>query len=295
MRVALASCSNLPGWEVDDAPFHRALGALGLDYAVLPWDDPSVDWSLFDGCLIRTTWDYMERRSEFVAWARDIGCQVPLFNPSEVISWNSHKSYLRDLESLGVAIAPSEWCAKGQVVDIEEVMARRGWQKGFIKPQVGATARETLRFDLSKAGLASAQSHLDRLLPVESLIIQPYLGRVEKEGERSLIFFDGEVSHVVEKRPVTGDYRVQDDFGASDFPVKPRGDEVELALRALRAMGQRLGLTESLLYARVDILRTDAGQPVLNELEAVEPSLFFRHEPTAGGALAQALAARLNQ
>ena len=58
-------------------------------------------------------------------------------------------------------------------------------------------------------------------------------------------------------------------------------------------MGRRLGLSRPLLYARVDILRTDEGEPVLNELEVVEPSLFFRHEPLAGQTFARALARRL--
>jgi hypothetical protein len=31
------------------------------------------------------------------------------------------------------------------------------------------------------------------------------------------------------------------------------------------------------LYARVDLIRDDAGAPVLLELELTEPSLFFAH------------------
>jgi hypothetical protein len=48
-----------------------------------------------------------------------------------------------------------------------------------------------------------------------------------------------------------------------------------------------------LLYARVDLLRDDAGRWVLNELEVVEPSLFFRHGPEAAHTLARALLLRL--
>ena len=48
-----------------------------------------------------------------------------------------------------------------------------------------------------------------------------------------------------------------------------------------------------LLYARVDFLRDDAGAMRLGELELVEPSLFFRHEPSSADQLADALLARL--
>ena len=52
-------------------------------------------------------------------------------------------------------------------------------------------------------------------------IFQPYLETVETTGEWSSIHFGSELSHCVQKVPVAGDYRVQDDFGASDRFVDP--------------------------------------------------------------------------
>ena len=289
MHIAIASCETLPDWEVDDRFLHEALRRRGLDFTILAWDRHDANWSDFDACLIRTTWDYMERQAEFVAWAKKVENQTTLFNPAKVVEWNTHKRYLCALAQRGVPIAPTLWYDKGETVSVREFMANRGWSRGFIKPQVGATARETMRFEATPSGLARAQAHVDRLLCSESLMIQPYLSRVENEGERSLIFFNDTLSHAVEKCPMAGDYRVQDDFGASDYPVKPRQDEVVLAEAALSCMAKILDLQAPLLYARVDILRTDQGAPVLNELEVVEPSLFFRHSEAAGCMLADAL------
>jgi len=42
----------------------------------------------------------------------------------------------------------------------------------------------------------------------------------------------------------------------------------------------------------VDMLRDDEGTPVLLELEAVEPNLYFDQFPDGAGRLASALAAR---
>ena len=108
-------------------------------------------------------------------------------------------------------------------------MDELGWQRGFLKPVVGATARETLRFVCNDEGLAQAQSHVDRLLPNEGLMLQPYLESVETDGELSALYFDGEYSHGVRKVPVPGDYRVQDDFGASDEPYTFSDGEVQCA------------------------------------------------------------------
>ena len=123
--------------------------------------------------------------------------------------------------------------------------------------------------------------------PAGDLLLQPYLARVETEGELSAIFIDGRLSHAVRKVPVHGDYRVQDDFGAHDEPTTLARDEIALAERAIRVAGT------DLLYGRTDFLRADDGSLVLTELELVEPSMFFRHAPQAPDRLADALRARL--
>jgi hypothetical protein len=321
MRIALATCAKLPDWEVDDRPLHEALARRGVEAARPAWDDSSVDWGAFDACLIRTTWDYCEQRDAFVEWADRAGTLTRLFNPPAVVRWNTDKHYLRDLETRDVPLIPTAWLERGQPVDLEALLADRGWQRGFIKPAVGSTARETLRFDADADGLAAASGHLARLLRRESVLLQPYLASVECEGELSVIFIDGEITHAVRKTPVAGDYRVQDDFGASDAPARLTPQEQAMANRiaslasglaaSLQAReaaassscggaagGPPLSTTgtgttgASLLYARVDLLRDDEDRLRLSELELVEPSLFFRHCPGAAERLAEALCRR---
>jgi len=287
MRIALASCRDLPDWEVDDAPLHEALRRRGAEVLCPAWDDGDFDWAACDACLIRTTWDYMERRDEFVAWSVRIARQTHLFNPPEIVRWNTHKSYLRDLEQQGAAVIPTVWLEAGQDVDASAIMRARGWARGFLKPVIGATARETLRFDADAEGLAAAQAHLVGMLARESMMLQPYFDSVETEGEISAIFFDGRFSHAVRKVPVPGDYRVQDDFGARDEPYNMRPGELEIARGVV-------GLVRPApLYARVDFLRDHAGRLCCNELELVEPSLFFRHCPSAAHTLATCVLSRV--
>ena len=279
MKLALATCATVPDWEVDDRVFHAALAERGVAASQQVWDDPAVDWPAFDAVLIRTTWDYQEKRDAFVAWAE--GVTVPLYNPAGIVRWNTHKWYLQDLEMRGVPIIPTEWLARGTMPDIAALCRSRGWKRAFLKPCVGATARETLRFE---AGDPAAQAHASRLLTNEDVMLQPYLSRVETEGELSAIFINGELTHAVRKVPVPGDYRVQDDFGAKDYLID--FPDVPLARRALDAVGQ------TLLYGRADFLIADDGLQ-LTELELVEPSLFFRHSRSAAGRLADAIAAAM--
>jgi hypothetical protein len=50
---------------------------------------------------------------------------------------------------------------------------------------------------------------------------------------------------------------------------------------------------EELLYARFDYLRDNSGNLVLNELELVEPSLFFRHCNKSASVFADAIIKRV--
>ncbi|WP_345292440.1 hypothetical protein [Kangiella marina] len=273
MKIAIASCFDLPDWEKDDLPFFRALEANGIEYQILPWDS-DTDWHQFDACLLRTTWDYQDRFEEFMGWVDRVSTQTQLINPTAIIRWNSHKRYLQELQHAGITIAPSEWLLKGKLYNIEKLMQQHGWKKGFIKPLVGANARECLPFENTAEGIAEAQKHADRLTPTEDLVLQPYLSNVESFGETSGIFFAGEYSHGTRKVPVKGDFRVQDDYGASDYPYQLSDEERELAQKAIAYVTKTISLP---LYARVDFLHHKDGAVYVNEVELIEPSLFFRH------------------
>lgn len=290
MRLGLVTCANLPDWEVDDHPLFEVLDrCAGVVWDRPVWSDPRVDWSGYDGLLIRTTWDYTDRVGAFVAWAE--GLSVPLFNDAGVVRWNTRKTYLRDLHRRGVPVAPTVWLPAGSAVDLGALMEERGWRRAFFKPVVGATARATGR--VLSGGLEAAQAQLDAWLEDEDMMVQPYLPAVEEEGELSVIVVDGEPTHAVRKVPVPGDYRVQDDFGAHDEPIALAEDLGALAALALGEARALLG--RELLYGRVDALRMPDGALVLNELELVEPSLFLRHGPEAAGRLVDRLIARVGE
>jgi hypothetical protein len=316
LRIAVATCRTLPAHERDDLPLLAALRERGVHVEQPIWDDGAVDWSSFDAVLIRTTWDYQEKHSQFVAWADRVAGCTKLFNPAPLVGWNTHKQYLRELERLGVPLAETVWFAAGQAHDLGAATRARGITRGFLKPLVGANARNTLRFDAGHPeDLQRAQAHLARVTADADMMLQPYLASVEREGELSAIFFDGVLSHAVRKVPVAGDYRVQDDWGAHDEPTTLEPEALAVCERTFACMAacfEQRGwdIALPLLYARVDLLRdaspggpralgggeaqkTAAGRFVLNELEIVEPSLFFRHGPQGPQMLVDALSRRL--
>lgn len=97
--------------DLDLQHLQRAAERAGLRSETVVWDDPDVDWDAFDAVVVRSCWDYVPRRDEFLAWTR----QVPtLVNDADTIAWNTDKHYLRELETAGVPIVPTAWSVQDE-------------------------------------------------------------------------------------------------------------------------------------------------------------------------------------
>jgi glutathione synthase/RimK-type ligase-like ATP-grasp enzyme len=283
LDIALVTASTFPHCLPDEALLVEALAARGLQAGPVIWDDPTVDWSRFRLALVRTAWDSDARRDEFVAWADRAGALCPLWNPPEVLRWNTHKGYLRELEARGVAIVPTVWLARGSTPapDLGALLAERGWTDAVVKPAVSAGARDTLRLRRPE-DLPALQALMARVLPHKDLMVQPYLPSVEAAGERSLIFFAGVHTHTIRRRAALSGEPGYDPGAAELLPTSP--EERAFAEKVLTATNREL------LYARVDMARDEAGTLRLMELEITEPSLFLGlGGPPAIGRLVDAL------
>ncbi|MFL5354363.1 RimK family alpha-L-glutamate ligase [Archangium sp.] len=279
--VALVTASAFPECLPDERLLMDALAARGVKAGPVIWDDASVDWSHFRLALIRTAWDSDKRRDEFVAWAGRAGARCPLWNPPEVLRWNTHKGYLRELEARGVAVVPTAWLERGATVDVKALLAGRGWSDAVVKPAVSAGARDTLRVR-GPGDIPAAQALVERVLPHKDMMVQPYQSSVEGYGERSLLFLGGEHTHAIKRQPaLSGD----PDYDATAAEPAPSAeDERAFARQVIAATGFEL------LYARVDVARDEAGGLRLMELEITEPNLFLRQGgPRAVERLADAL------
>lgn len=297
-RVALATCSQFPQLEADDAALLPALAERGVEAAPVVWDDADVDWDAFDLVVVRSTWDYSLRQPEFVAWAETV---PRLANPATVLAWNTDKFYLRDLERAGIVIVPTIWLDPARNLTSRAVHTRFPASGEFVvKPTVSAGARDTGRYQSNEAdqrGLAIVHAR-DLLRAGRHVMVQPYLKQVDTIGETSLVYIDGIFSHSVRKGPLLEGpnrrfdalYRKEDMTARAANPAERAvGDAIIAALPTV-APGVGDG---PLLYARVDLLPDADGAPMLLELELTEPSLFLALGDGAAGRFADAIAARV--
>jgi len=289
--IALLTAAAARYLDEDLPPLASALTESGAQFAIVDWDTADEDWSRFDLAVLRSTWDYTQRLPEFLAATRRIATETTLLNPPEVVLWNTDKHYLAHLADAGVPIVPSAFVEPGD--DATAALQRfldRSAGEFVVKPSVGAGSRDAQRY--SREERDAALAHAQRLLQAErSVLLQPYLGRVDEHGETSLIFIDGAFSHAIRKGPLLkrGEGPTRALFAAEHItPREPSAEEISIAARTLAA----IPFAQPLLYARVDLIHADDGTPRVLELELTEPSLFFVHGPGSAQRFARAVLGR---
>ena len=47
MKIVIASCGNLPDWEVDDQALYDVLANRDVEFDIVAWDRLDVDWGLY--------------------------------------------------------------------------------------------------------------------------------------------------------------------------------------------------------------------------------------------------------
>jgi hypothetical protein len=141
----------------------------------------------------------------------------------------------------------------------------------------------------------AAEAHIRALHAAgRDVLVQPYCDSVDSEAETAVVFIDGRLSHCMRKGPLLALDRPPSGglFRAEDMRRRDGEDDVvALARRTWQLAAERFGPP---LYARVDVLRSDAGEPAVLELELIEPSLFLDFAPGSAEALAAAVVRRLD-
>lgn len=249
----------------------------GLDLIDVDWADPTQNWADYGAAIIGTTWDYWDHADQFLATLDAIETQTQLHNPAALVRWNAHKRYLEDLQQKGARLIPTLWIDRVDRAAFDAAFSQIGRDDLVFKRQVGAGAAGQYR--LSPGDTLPDMPH--------PMMVQPFLDRIQTEGEYSFIFIGGAFCHALLKQAKAGDYRIQSSYGGFETPVTPTPEDLADAQAVLNT------LDEMPLYARVDMLRDADGRLLLMELELIEPYLYPVEGPKLGSMMANALAEKL--
>ena len=272
-KITLVTAAAARDVDEDLPPLESSLRNAGADVTIAEWDRPH-DWSRFDIALLRSTWDYPQRLTEFFDWAQVVSQETRLLNPLTVVKWSSDKHYLSDLAEKAVPTVLTKFVEPGDSPDrrIAELLSEPDVDEFVVKPAVGAGSRDAQRF--AREEKEDAARHAQRILNEKrSVLLQPYLSKVDQLGETALLHFEGEFSHAIRKGPLLKrkEGPTTELFAKETITARvPDAAEFRVGAQALQATP-----FETPLYARVDLIRDRQGEPVVLELELIEPSLFF--------------------
>lgn len=270
-------------WPEVLARLQRALSAQGVVVVPTPWTAHVEDADglrRYARVLPLLAWGY---HCDHARWLR--ACTtwrqagIPMSNPAGVLAWNTDKRYLLELAARGVAVPPTVLTGEVTGAQLQRVFTQTGADELIVKPTVSGGAWKTQRVgrDRIEEAVSAAAGGGDMLL-------QPFLPTIASEGETSLLYFGGRLSHAVNKRPVPGDFRVQETFGGQYTLLRePPAGALELAGRTLAA------INAPLLYARIDMVPDAAGRWLLMEAELIEPDFYLGVDPERGAGFARAL------
>ncbi|EPC8966177.1 ATP-grasp domain-containing protein [Campylobacter upsaliensis] len=203
-------------------------------------------------------WDYSLEYANFLHFLNELErAKISILNPSEILKMNADKSYLKILEEANLPIIDSIIFKQNEEFDLSLIP----FQKAVIKPLVGQSGYK-VRFLEQKMPTKEEFPH--------GALIQPFIESVEELGEFCLIFFGGKFNYAIH-RQTQKDWRANSNYGVKIAPLKnPSKAHIDLALKALKALK-----SSNLLYARVDLLPQKNGKALINEVELIEPSLYF--------------------
>lgn len=289
-NVAVACCRRSADGDPQDlyhdpdaAPLQAALDELGVPSTLMAWDDLGAEWGSFSHVVVSSTWDGVDRPQEYLAWGRRTAAQSILVNPVAVIEWGLDKVHQRELGAAGLPVVPTTW-----------VTPNNSWttlpaSEFVVKPSVSAGGRNTARY---AAGDPAALGHVRAIQQAgQTAMVQDYLWRIDDEGELDLIFFDGAFSHAVVKRPMLrlGESVTERPWERMAWAglATPNADQLAVAERTVTFIAERLSC--ELVYGRVDLVNGPAGEPLVLEVEVIDPYLSLDMEPLAAGRLARAL------
>lgn len=271
MNIGFVTCCELYEPDPDADLLMETTKSAGIECQYVAWDDESVDYSQFDGLVIRSTWNYFEKPESFLSWLAKTEKVVPILNAPHVVRRNIDKRYLTELETAGLPVVETVFVEPSELGDVTSIVFNKAWKKFVIKPVISAGSWQTGVFDFES--IAAANKLCQSIWDTRTVMIQPFLDSVFTVGERSIISIAGTPTHTIIKMPR---FAGQDESVSDAQQVS--SEERAMVEKALIAFGE-----PEALYSRLDIIQDSHGNWVISELELIEPSLFFSQCPKSLG------------
>ena len=280
MKIALITDQEHRSLTKSDQLLIPAFAQYGVEALPAVWDDPTIDWAKFDHLILRSCWDYYKDIEGFKAWLAMFKDQSRrVINSVQLVEWNLDKKYLFDLQAKDIRTPETSLISRGDMRTLSEILKGLGTHMIVVKPCNGASAHGVLKIEEGTA--LNYEARYRSLVSKTDMLAQTFMPEIS-EGEYSAIFIGGPLSHVVLKKPKPGEFRSNGGFGGTEELVEISGPLETKVNRIFRKCDVEP------LFARLDFVLVKSD-PVLMELELIEPYLFFELKEQAANTFVSAL------
>eukprot|EP01130_Rhizamoeba_saxonica_P001080 TRINITY_DN10952_c0_g1_i1.p1 TRINITY_DN10952_c0_g1~~TRINITY_DN10952_c0_g1_i1.p1 ORF type:complete len:344 (-),score=66.30 TRINITY_DN10952_c0_g1_i1:50-1081(-) len=295
INIAIAACSNYstPGnyWTDDQWLMEQLLQFENVQVQIIDWKDTNVDLLKFDSIFVSTVWDYIHDPDAFLEFLNncEIDSNKRLINDYQILSKGVLKSdYMVGLiDHFGCSddehgyMTPTLFYVKDDSIinPFEDALQKfhdmYDWDGDLvIKPVTSCDGNNTFTYKRESNTNIDDQNAEELFLNIlnsptaNGVIIQQYIHGIDDHGEYSLVYFNHELSHTVQK-PVG--------FKAGTHAAKRQVIEPRDLPPNMKAFGEKIieYLEQMhnciLTRTRVDLFCGASG-PVICEIEFVEPS-----------------------
>ena len=121
--------------------YHDLFARFGVEIVAHPWVAPVP--SDVDGVLATLAWGYHFHPETWDRILRTWDAALPLVNPTEVLRWNTTKTYLQGLGAAGVRVIPTRTPARSSAEELEAAFAAFDTDELVIKPLVSAGVEQS--------------------------------------------------------------------------------------------------------------------------------------------------------
>ncbi|MEM7271910.1 MAG: ATP-grasp domain-containing protein [Actinomycetota bacterium] len=280
--IILVTCERWPDLSTGDSVLADELRTRGHRVRGLPWNvAPLEAFTSADLIVLRSNWDFHNHLPAFATWLDDIEASgVPMRNSAGLVRGFLDKTYLEPLAAAGFRTPQTLIIDDLDVDVVTDWMNDHQFDRVVTKPVWGASGHGVSIVDV--AGLAELAASRSRDADRRALLVQEFIPSVSN-GEIALVYFKGEYSHALLRRPAAGDFRVNSQYGGTMTAL----DHVDPALIEL---GHKVdeSLAEVATYVRIDVV-SDGVDHVVMEVEVNEPALGLHLSPGSAGRFADAL------
>ncbi len=272
MKIAILVSQKYAGeYYIDDELLRNALRKEGMQADIVAWDNAKEVKKYHTG-IIRSCWDYHNRKDEFLSHLEQYATDMKIFNSLPIIQWNCDKKYLSDLAG-DVKIIETKTASN--LEELSSIVENASGDVLILKPNISASGMNTHRVkSRNKHEIAAIAQTIFNAN--KKVLVQKYISSIEQTGERSLVVIDGECTYAYKKQPAKNNFLVHKHWGGSVAPSTITDEDTMVVNRILKIIDRKFN--ECPLYMRIDLLYEE-NEPLVLELELIEPGLNISEIP----------------